>query len=248
MQPLVSVVMPVLNGIAAGPGYLWKAVDSLVHQNYDGPIEILLLDDGSKDETVAQAQGWADQIKQEWNSRRLVVIIREHTGVTKTLNAGIARAEGEFIARHDADDFSETTRITKQVNYLKSNPEVAAVGSAVRLFHGNRDRKEVWYRWKGNRVSPKAFRKENPFCHGSMMIRRSILVEVGGYDERFPHAQDYDLFWRIAKRWPVATLPEALYCYRVHDRRVTSDRRRFRVQLECSRQIKQRIGRELKEL
>lgn len=248
MKPLVSVVMPVYNGIAAGPGYLWKALDSLVRQDYDGPIEILLLDDGSKDETVAQAEKWAEHINQSWKSRRLFVISRSHEGVTKILNVGIEKAEGEFIARHDADDFSETSRIRKQVEFLVERPEMAMVGSAARIYHDNRNRQEVWYRWGSDTIKPQAFKNENPYCHGSVMLRRSVLMKVGGYDERFAHAQDYDLFWRIAKQFPVGTLPEPLYCYRVHDRRVTSKRSNFQIQLECSRSIQRRINRELKEL
>jgi len=238
--------MPVWNGIVAGPDYFHKAVFSLVHQDYEGPVEIIVVDDGSGDETLKFVREWADQVKAGWQSRRIVVASRPHEGVTHSLNHGIRLATGEFVARHDADDWSAKNRLTEQVEYLKTYSEVAMVGSAVRVVHGTREVDEVWYRASG-RVPKASFGKQNPLAHGSVMIRRSVLTEVNGYDTQFPHAQDYDMFWRIACLHPIATISNPLYFYRVHDRRVTSDRRKFQIQLQCSRRIQRRIQRELRD-
>lgn len=247
MKPLISVVMPVLNGIRAGRGYLRQAVWSVVQQDYEGPIELIVVDDGSKDETVKTVRTWADEIQARWQSRRIVLAARSHEGVTRSLNHGIRRAAGEFVARQDADDWSEPSRFTRQIEYLNDNPNVAMVGSAVRVVNGNTVADEVWYRRKEALVPKREFGQGSPFCHGSVMIRRAILTEVGEYDPQFPHAQDYDLFWRIAKAHPVASILDPLYCYRVHGNRVTSQRRRFRVQLDCAKRIKRRIQREMNE-
>jgi len=238
--------MPVWNGLRAGPGYFRKAVFSLVHQDYEGPVEIILVDDGSNDKSLESAREWAEQINAGWKSRRVVVAARPHEGVTHSLNHGITLATGEFVARHDADDWSAESRFTKQIEFLTENPDVAMVGSAVQVVHGPKVVEEVWYRASGL-IPKKSFAKGSPLAHGSVMIRRSVLTEVNGYDAQFPHAQDYDLFWRIAKKHPIATIPDPLYFYRVHDRRVTSDRRRFRIQLDCATKIKRRIQRELKD-
>lgn len=248
MKPLISVVLPVLNGIRAGQGYLRDAIWSIVRQDYEGPIELIVVDDGSRDQTVKTVQEWAKKIHEGWQSRRIVVANRPHEGVTRSLNHGLRRATGEFIARQDADDWSDPSRFTRQVEYLKNNLDVAMVGSAVRVVHGKKIVDEVWYRRKEHRVPKQEFGQGSPFCHGSVMIRRKILDKVGEYDPQFPHAQDYDLFWRIAKHHAVASIPEPLYYYRVHGNRVTSNRRRFQIQLKCGRQIKRRVQRELKEI
>lgn len=77
-----------------------------------------------------------------------------------------------------------------------------------------------------------------------MMVREAVL-DVGCYDEKYVHAQDYDLFWRLACKYPIATLPEALYCYRVHNRRVTSDRKGLMIQRRCAKLIQSKIEAEL---
>lgn len=247
MNPLISVVMPVWNGLRAGKNYLHRAVFSLVRQDYEGPIEIIVVDDGSTDRTLPTLYEWANKIHGSWQSRRLIIESRPHEGVTHSLNHGLRQATSEFVARQDADDWSEPSRFTRQVEFLSKNTDVAMVGSAARVVHDDKVRDEVWYRWGAERIPKKAFRDNSPFCHGSVMFRRSMLQEIGEYDPKYPHAQDYDLFWRIACRYPVATISDPLYAYRVHGGRVTSNRRRFRVQLQCAHRIKTRIQRELRE-
>ena len=244
MPPLVSVVMPVFNGLRAGPGYLNQSIDSLVRQDYEGPLEIVIIDDGSTDGTGDVIRETAERIKKTHLSRRIELITRPHAGVTKSLNAGARHATGELVARQDADDYSEPERITRQVAYLTDHAEVAVVGSAVRVIHGSRRKDEVWYRSATDRLRIEDFRKQCPLAHGSTMIRADVLKQVGYYNESYPHSQDYDLFWRIVRRWEIATIPDPLYCYRVHGNRVTTQK--FRLQLDCANRIRQRINREFR--
>lgn len=241
------MVMPVYNGVSAGSGIFEFSLRSVVEQDYDGPIEIIVVDDGSRDTTLATLREFASNLEQNCKSRRVVIISRRHEGVTQALNAGLAEAAGEFIARQDADDFSRPSRISTQVDYLESHADVALVGTAVAVVNGGAFQpvQEVWFRNAHEIVPIADFREQSPFCHGSVMFRASVLETVKGYDVRFPHAQDYDFFWRIAKVWPVASIPHAHYCYRVHSRRVTSDPRRFQIQRVCYQEIKRRIRREL---
>lgn len=247
MGKLVSVVMPVWNGMRAGPDFLKLAVFSLVHQDYDGPIEIILIDDGSADTTLEVAKSWSKLIEREWKSRRLVVIPERRIGITKALNVGLRNSSGEYIARSDADDFSQPERIREQVDYLDSHPDVGLVASAVQVVQGSKRSEDVWYRWGAGYITPEAFRKESPLCHGSVMFRRTVLDAVGLYDERYKHAQDYDFFWRIVRKFHIASIPKPLYSYRVHRNRITAHSRHFQIQLDNKREIKQRIGRELNQ-
>lgn len=242
MLPLVSVVIPVFNGLRAGAGYLNQSLDSLLRQDYEGPIEIVVVDDGSTDGTPEAVRTIAR--KNPFLSRKIELLTRPHAGVTKSLNVGVRHATGELVARQDADDYSEPERITRQVDYLTANPEVALLGSAIRVIHGSRRKDEVWYRSATERLRKEDFRKQSPLAHGSTMMRAEVLKHVGYYNESYPHSQDYDLFWRIVRRWEVATLPDPLYCYRVHANRVTTQK--FRLQRECADRIRQRINREFR--
>jgi len=246
MESLISVLLPVWNGLRAGSGYLQRAVYSIVEQTYEGPIELIIVDDGSTDGTVDAVMQWSNSIRENWQSRRIIVVTKKHSGVTQTLNEALKHARGDFIARQDADDWSSPERFSRQVNYLKKNADVALVGSAVQVVHGRQVKQEVWYK-SGGRIPKCAFRERTPLAHGSVLLRSDVMRTVGGYDPQFPHAQDYDLFWRIRRKYAVASLSDVLYFYRVHSNRVTSDRKRFQIQLACARKIRQRIQQELNE-
>lgn len=246
MRPLVSVVLPVWNGLSTGRGYLEQSVFSLVDQDYDGPIEIIAVDDGSSDGTANQLSVWSDTIQQNRKSRVLRVFAVKHEGVTKALNHGLRQVTGSFVARQDADDWSSLCRISKQVDYLNAHQEVVLLGSAVHVVHDSQVKQEVWYKASGL-VTKKDFSERSPLAHGSVLFRREVLDTVGMYNEQYPHAQDYDFFWRVCKQYTVATLADPLYYYRVHKNRITSSPDRFRIQLSCFRQIRSRIQSELQQ-
>jgi glycosyltransferase involved in cell wall biosynthesis len=110
---LVSIVVPVFNGA----DFLGECLDSLVGQDYDGPIEIVVVDDGSTDESAAIAARYPG----------VLVVAREHEGLGRTRNAGIDASTGELIAFCDADDFYRPHKVRVQVEYLDAHPDVDLV-------------------------------------------------------------------------------------------------------------------------
>lgn len=202
--PRVTVLLCVYNG----EGYVREAIDSILAQTY-GDFELLIVDDASTDATPAVLASIAD--------RRLRVLQnRENLGLTRSLNIGLRASHGELIARHDADDLSYPDRLARQVAFLDDHPEVAAVGSQFVSIseRGRRRPPHLWMKCQTALGIRWQLLFENPFVHSSVMFRRNAVLEAGGYDESFRTNQDYELWSRLASRFQLRNLPEALVALR----------------------------------
>ena len=213
-KPQVSVIMAVYNGAR----YLRQAVDSILTQTFVN-FEFVIVDDGSSDETF--------EILASYDDPRVVLLQNTHNiGLTKSLNRGIIASGGEFIARQDADDASLAARLSQQVAYLKSHPEVGLVGCGSRWIDGQDEYIRDWSPQTELAQIQQLLLASVPLLHGTFLFRRHVLGDVGGgYDEVMPLAQDCDLLFKISERWELANLPEILYIHRIHEGTVTSKRK-----------------------
>lgn len=216
-RPVVSVLMSVYN---EQPAVLERAVRSVLCQTF-ADFEFLLLDDGSTDaQTLSALEALANQ------DARIRLCREPHRGLTRTLNVGLSYCRGEFICRQDSDDWSEPERFERQVAFLRANPQIGMVGSHI-LLH----REDGEPLWQGPfPETPEAiitaFPAGNPFCHGSVCLRRAAAEQIGGYREELPCSQDYDCFWRLCERFGGANLPEPLYHHRITRGSVSTKRAR----------------------
>jgi GT2 family glycosyltransferase len=198
-SPAVSVVMPVYNVLP----YLDESISSILNQTFKD-FEFVILDDGSTDGSTERLREWARR-----DARIRLFAGSEKLGLSGSSNFVVRQARSSLIARMDGDDISHPDRLMKQWGVMKSWPEVALVGT---LFEGIDAR--------GVRVRPRdrwrlAWRTLFPaFPHGSVMFRREIFEQVGGYFEECNGWEDQDLFLRIRKRGLVVVLTQALYHYR----------------------------------
>lgn len=194
--PLVSVIIPTYNR-----GWILKeAVDSVLAQDFDS-FELIVVDDGSSDDTPQILAAYGD---------RLRVIRQPNRGVSAARNRGIAAAGGEFIALLDSDDLWLPPKLARQMQFFQKTPAAAICQT-----------QEIWIR-KGTRVNPKKrhrkfsgliFERSLQLClvsPSAVMIRKSLLEEVGGFDEDLPACEDYDLWLRISCRHPVHLIDEPL--------------------------------------
>jgi hypothetical protein len=195
--------MPVYNAAR----YVGAAVRSVLAQTF-ADFELLVIDDGSADASAEVVQSFSDpRIRFVRNERNL--------GLTPTLNRGLSLARGAIVARQDADDVSEPDRLARQVAHLDAHPDTALVGTWYRkIDEGGRitaDRRlpvrDAELRW--------AMLSYCPFVHSAATFRRDAVMTLGGYDERFVYAQDFDLWSRVVRRYHVANVPEMLVRYRV---------------------------------
>ncbi len=194
--PLVSVVVPTFNRAAQ----IGAAVDSVLAQTYPH-WELIVVDDGSQDETPLMLSAYGERIR---------TIRQENRGVSAARNRGILAAAGEFIALLDSDDYWLPDKLAAQVAYFRQHPALMLCQT-----------EEIWVR-NGRRVNPKTrhrkfagmiFEKTLPLClisPSAVMLRRSLLDEVGLFDETLPACEDYDLWLRITWKYPVGLIETPL--------------------------------------
>jgi len=210
--PTVSVLLPVRNGMP----YLPAAVDSLLRQSF-GDLEVLAIDDGSTDATVAYLRSLTDP--------RVRVLTAPTPGLASALNAGLAAARGRYIARQDADDWSSPERLQRQVAWLDARPEIDVLATAA-AFVDEQDvpLESAWTRtvraqWDAA-VTPAEIATLMPLTccifHATIVARAAVLRAAGGYDQATVPAEDYDLWLRLLPAHRFARVPEPLYTVRVH--------------------------------
>jgi glycosyltransferase involved in cell wall biosynthesis len=202
-QPLVSVLLSVWN---AGEG-LEDALESLGKQTYQH-LEILIMNDASTDRSAFVLEKF-----QTREPRCTIFTHAENRGLTKSLNELAKRAKGEFLARMDADDVADPTRIEKQMYFLMQHPEVSVCGTRGWLMNEDTG-EESFLDVPVGVLSKKQLIYHNQCLHPSLVIKRSVFDLVGGYDERFKRSQDYELLLRILRVAPIANIPDRLIRYR----------------------------------
>ena len=203
-KPIVSVVMSVFNG----ERYLREAMDSILQQAFTR-FEFIVIDDGSTDSSRAILDSYCDE--------RITIISNDtNRGLTPSLNLGIRKAQGRYLARMDADDISDPGRLQKEMEFLDAHPGHAAVGCFARLIDEHSRVTRLVAHPVGDQVVRRYLRRDNCLTHGSAMIRMDCLHEMGLYDETITRAQDYDLWLRLSERYRLANIPEYLYSFRVH--------------------------------
>lgn len=202
MMTLVSILMPVYNA----EKFIVEAIQSLLNQTYTN-IEIIIVDDGSEDETVPLIKTFDDK-------RIQLILLGTNQGVSKALNFGLSLTKGEYIVRMDADDISHCERVERQFNFMNQNPQYGISGTLVKKFN-----EELL-----NSPIPSAFLRPLllnycPFVHPSIIIRRSILessqVKYKGLLE------DFHLWMELSWKTEFGLLNEILLKYRITDHQVS---------------------------
>ncbi len=166
-----------------------KSIKSILDQSYK-EFEFLILDDASTDETF----NICNEFKKD--DKRIELYRNDkNLGLTKSLNKLISYSNGEIIARQDSDDVSKKERLQKQLNYLYEN-NLDACTSRANIM----DEKKVIPRFSFLLPKKIVIRYKNPFIHGTLLIRKSVLEENNFYDEKFYYSQDYKLMYDLIKK------------------------------------------------
>jgi glycosyltransferase involved in cell wall biosynthesis len=207
--PVVTVLMPVHNAAA----YLADALNSILRQTFR-EFELLVIADGSTDATPSILKSCTDP--------RLNVIENDsNLGLVDSLNRGLDLARGEYVARMDADDIALPKRLARQVQFLRATPRVGLCGTWFRNIDGARSA-DVCPPTRADDMAARLF-YESPLGHPTVMFRRALFAEHGlRYSYDFPHAEDYELWTRVARFTELANLPEVLLQYRRHDEQIST--------------------------
>jgi glycosyltransferase involved in cell wall biosynthesis len=215
--PIVSVIMSVHNG----ENFLESSIKSILNQTLTS-LELIVVNDGSTDGTR--------RILDEIKDPRIHIIHQENSGLTKALNRAIAICRGEFIARQDDDDISLPSRLESQIAALREKPTAAFCAcSATYISHDG----QPLFDFRGPQSKRHAIQiyeqVDNPFVHGTLVFRRQVLKDLGGYDETFRVSQDMELTSRIIALHDFTSCSEILYLQRIHPSSISS--RRWKQQL-----------------
>lgn len=201
-SPSVSVILPVYNGSL----YLRRSIDSILSQDFSD-FELIIINDGSSDDSA--------EIIKQYSDPRIHYFYQGNQGLANTLNRGIDLARGKYIARQDQDDVSKPNRLSLQVAFLDENSEYALVGSAAEIWVNGKKSPRVLKHPTSDAELRFGLLFRNYFVHSSVLIRRDILLELGGYctdPERQP-PEDYELWSRISRSYKLANLIEPLVSY-----------------------------------
>jgi len=196
--------------------YVEKAIDSLSAQSYQD-FQVIIIDDASDDETASYLQSLRD-------SRFRIIRNDTQRGVAISLNRGLRETGADVILRMDADDIAETDRLQVQLAAFE-NKVAQIIGCHVTLLQ------EDGTTSLGDRIplqhEPIAYRFcwSNAMKHPTIAYLRQTVVDIGGYDETLPMAQDYELWTRLIFRHRFANLPQRLVRYRQHEAQATRQKR-----------------------
>lgn len=223
MNPKVSVLMSVYDG----DRFLRESIESILSQTFTD-FEFIIVNDASTDKTadILKAYSFRDP-------RIKIITNKTNLGLTKSLNIGIKESTGEYIARMDSDDISLPERIEKQVKFLDENKDHGVVGALVYAIDETGKRIDGFKNWIheiDNKTIQKKLIKRNVVVHPLAVVRKSTLDLVGGYDESFRYAQDYDLWFRIAMISKIHNLPEFLMNYRMSNSSITTSKNKHQAQ------------------
>jgi len=228
-SPRVTVFMPVLNRAHT----LRLAIESVLTQTFDD-FELLLIDDGSTDASVEIVTSYRDP-------RIRLLVHEENQGIPRTRNHGLAEARGELLAILDSDDAAHRTRLARQVGYLDSNPEVAAVGSWLKVMNKRGRVKGLLVR----PTRPDEVRAQILFVScfkNPAMMARTEIVRRFGYREQFTYCQDIDLWARISEAHALANIPRFLTRYRAGGDSRKNETLAFRMKMMAARTQLETLG------
>lgn len=196
-HPLVSVIIPVFNGAR----YLRAALESVFAQTYR-PFEVIVVDDGSIDDSGVIAQSFSE----------VRHIRQENQGVAAARNHGIEAARGEFFAFLDQDDLWTADKLKLQIEYLLNNQDLGYTLTQQQYF------------LEPGTTLPAWFRKElltsvhTGWVLGTLVVRRTVFEQVGKFATGYSAANDSDWFFRAkAAEIPMAVVPELLLLKRIHE-------------------------------
>ncbi|WP_158856671.1 glycosyltransferase family 2 protein [Lunatibacter salilacus] len=185
MKPKVSIITVYYNRSYC----VEQSVESLLNQTFKN-FELLLVDDGSSDNTVEKFNRYTDP--------RVRVISHTNMGFTNTIKKAVDLAQGEYIAIHGSGDISSPERIGEQIKFLEENPEYVVVASRFERYDEDTLAKIEESKFSGD-LGIDDFLTNCRIMHGASMFRKFTYEQVGGYEKIFTNTQDWDLFLRFLR-------------------------------------------------
>ena len=194
--------------------YIEDAIESILNQTYKN-IELIVIDDGSTDDSWEIIQRYTSKDKRVINLRN-----KKNIGIVRTRNNGLVMVsdESKYVAMLDSDDIAMKDRIKKQVQFMEKNSEYGIVGSNIKIIDENNintgERKYNNY----------DIYIKNPLAQSSVLIRKNIFENAGLYDRKYVVCEDWDLWFRINSISKIGIMNEYLIQYRINSSQSKSNK------------------------
>lgn len=215
---LITVILPCYNSEL----YIGQAIQSILDQTYSN-FELIILDDGSTDNTKSIIKSFRD-------ARIILLSENDNKGIVYQLNKGIEHAQGEFIARMDADDVSFPERLQKQVDFLEDirNKKIDVLGTdAISI---GIETKAIYHKnYKSSQISF-LLNFYCPILHPTVMMRKELFINGLKYPSGYKYAEDLALWRLIDNGKNIAILNEILLYYRIHPDQTNGNAKRKEIQ------------------
>lgn len=196
----VSIILPTYNG----GRFIERAIASVLNQTVRD-FELLIIDDGSTDDTATRVDKAAKQDKRVRYLRNV-----SNLGIQKSLNRGLKEAKGEYVARIDDDDvWSSADKLARQLQFFDAHPDYVLVGTGIITVD---EQDNELFRFLNPETNTQIRRRmlyRNCFSHSSVVYKKDVAMQVGGYDESEAarHIEDYDLWLKLGAHGKIANLP-----------------------------------------
>ena len=205
-----SIKISVLTCCYNAYDFIDEAIESIFNQSYK-EFEYVIVDDGSTDNTFSILKRYAAKDK------RIVLIEKEHSGLTTSLNVGLEQAKGEWIARLDADDIAMPERLSDQLNFVEDNERVVLLGGGcIEIDKNGTIIKKHIYPQEHNTLMDRLENRKAFFPHSSAFFHKASVMKLGGYNPRFTRSQDLDLWLRVGDTARIACLNHTVVKLRKH--------------------------------
>ena len=237
-SPILSVLMPVFNS----EQFVAEAIESILNQTFKD-FEFLILDDASTDRSFEIIKDFENK-----DSRIKVYQNEKNLGVVESRNKLINLSKGKYIAWLDSDDIALPNRFEKQIKFLEDHPEIGMTGAYPIIIDENGKKiRKWWFETDPQKLKIELF-FHSPFLSSSIVIRKSALPQ-NYYDSRFPVAEDFDLYSKIAEGFDIANIPEFLVKYRINSKGLSKSNteKMERLSLLVIKEHAERLGIDLDE-
>jgi glycosyltransferase involved in cell wall biosynthesis len=208
MSKKISILLPVFNcGL-----YIKSAIQSIINNSFEN-YEIIVINDGSTDNTL--------DIINQFNDPRIKIYNKENSGLVETLNYGLKKCNYPIIMRMDGDDVIHQKKIETQLNYFSRNESVL-VGTQGFTIDLNEDKTgKINLPLTHDKIIKSLLKLSSGLIHPSIMFYKDALLKIGGYNQNFKHAEDYEMYLRLSKIGKISNIEDKLIYLRKHDTNVS---------------------------
>lgn len=228
-KPTISVIMSVYNG----ERFLRESIDSILRQTYKN-FEFIIINDGSKDSSLKLIKSYKDP--------RIVLISRANKGLVASLNEGIVKAKGKYIARQDDDDISLPNRFEEQIKLINSD-NYAIVGGSIEVIREDDVKVGVHYAITNKIAIKEETMLRGPFAHGTAFGLAKIFKYYKYKKDMWP-AEDYDLWERVSEEHNLGNTEGIIYKYRLNGQGISS--KNSKAQKDITNKIRENAAKNIK--